>query len=46
MKNYKFFLIILSIFVLSGFLIVTYLDMPAPDNLEIKVLDVNDDKVK
>ena len=46
MKNYKFFLIILSIFILVGFLVVTYLDMPAPDKLETKVLDVNNDQVK
>ena len=46
MKNYKFFLIILSVFILVGFLVVTYLDMPAPDKLETKVLDVNDDQVK
>ena len=37
MKNYKFFLIILSVLILVGFLVVTYLDMPAPDKLEIKV---------
>ena len=46
MKNYKFFLIILSIFILVGFLVVTYIDMPAPDKLEIKFLDVSDDQVK
>ena len=46
MKNYKFFLIILCTFILVGFLVVTYLDMPAPDKLETKVLDVNDDQVK
>ena len=46
MKNYKFFLIILSVFILVGFLVVSYLDMPAPDKLETRVLDVNDDKVK
>ena len=46
MKNYKFILIILSIFVLAGFLLVTYLDMPAPDKLQTKILDVNDDQVK
>tara|TARA_B100001027_G_scaffold203013_1_gene164138 strand:+ start:54 stop:194 length:141 start_codon:yes stop_codon:yes gene_type:complete len=45
MKNYKFFLIILSVFILVGFLVVTYLDMPAPDKLETKILDVNDDQV-
>ena len=46
MKNYKFFLIILSVSFLVGFLVVTYLDMPAPDKLETKVLDVNNDQVK
>jgi hypothetical protein len=46
MKNYKIFLIILSFFALAGFLVVTYLDMPAPDKLQTKVLDVNDDKVR
>ena len=46
MKNYKFFLIILSFFAFSGFLVITYLDMPAPDKLQTKILDVNDDQVK
>ena len=46
MKNYKFYLIILSCIALVGFLIVTYLDIPAPDKLETKILDVNDEKVK
>ena len=46
MKNYKFYLIILSLSLLIGFLLVTYLDMPAPDKLETKILDVNDDQVK
>ena len=46
MKNYKFFLIILSLIVFSGFLVVTYLDIPAPDKLETKNLDVNNEKVK
>ena len=46
MNNYKFFLIIISVFILVGFLVVTYLDMPAPDKLETMILDVNDDKVK
>tara|TARA_B100000524_G_scaffold21203_1_gene10850 strand:+ start:224 stop:367 length:144 start_codon:yes stop_codon:yes gene_type:complete len=46
MKNYKFFLIILSFFALVGFLVVTYLDMPAPDKLQTKILDVSDDQVK
>ena len=46
MKNYRFFLMVLSLIVLTGFLVITYLDIPAPDKLEIKILDVNDEKVK
>ena len=46
MKNYKFFLIILSFIVIVGFLVVTYLDIPAPDKLETIILDVNDEKIK
>ena len=46
MKNNKFFLIIISLLALSIFLVITYLDIPAPDKLEIQNLDVNDEKVK
>ena len=46
MKNYKFILIILSFLILAGFLVVTYLDIPAPDKLQTKILDVNDEKIK
>ena len=46
MKNYKFFLVILSFIAIVGFLVVTYLDIPAPDKLETKILDVSDDQVK
>ena len=46
MKNYKFFLVILSFIAIVGFLVVTYLDIPAPDKLETKILDVNDEKIK
>ena len=46
MKNYKFFLIILSFIAIVGFLVVTYLDIPAPDKLETKILDVNNEKIK
>ncbi len=46
MKNYKFFFIMLSLVALSGFLVVTYLDIPAPDKLKTKILDVNDEKIK
>ena len=46
MRKYKFFLIVLSFIALSGLLVVTYLDLPAPDKLETKILDVNDEKIK
>ena len=46
MKNYKFILITLSFLVLVGFLVVTYLEIPAPDKLETKILDINDEKIK
>ena len=42
----NFFLIMLSLIALSGFLVVTYLDIPAPDKLKTKILDVNDEKIK
>ena len=46
MRKYKFFLIVSSLIALGGFLVVTYLDIPAPDKLETKILDVNDEKIK
>ena len=46
MKNYKFFLIILGLISLGVFLVVTYLDIPAPDKLETRIIDVNDEKIK
>ena len=46
MKNYKFFLTILSLIALSGFFVVTYLDIPAPDKLKTRILNVNDEKIK
>ena len=46
MKNYKFFLIMLFIIFLGMFLVVTYVDMPAPDKIETKILDVGDDEVR
>ena len=46
MRKYKFFLIVISLIALGGFLVVTYLDIPAPDKLETKILDVNDEKIK
>ena len=46
MKNYKFFLITLSLIAIVGFFVITYLDIPAPDKLETIILDVNDEKIK
>ena len=46
MKNYKFLLIILTFLALVGILLVTYLEIPAPDKLQTKILDVKDDQVK
>ena len=46
MKNYKFLIIILTFLALVGILVVTYLEIPAPDKLETKILDVKDDQVK
>ena len=46
MKNYKFLLIILTFLVVVGVLVVTYLEIPAPDKLQTKILDVKDDQVK
>ena len=42
MKNYKFLLIVFFFTVLGVFAIVTYIDMPAPDKLKNKTIDVND----
>ena len=42
MKNYKFLLIVF-VFTFTGvFATVTYVDMPAPDKLKNKIIDVND----
>ena len=46
MKNYKFLLIIFSFIILGVFAIVTYVDMPAPDKLKNKIIDVNDKVVR
>ena len=42
MKNYKFLLIFFVFTVLVIFATVTYIDMPAPDKLKNKIIDVND----
>ena len=46
MKNYKFLLIVFVFTVLGDFATVTYIDMPAPDKLKNKIIDVNDKIVR
>ena len=46
MKSYKFVLFILFVLVLGGFVVLKYIEMPAPHKVQIKILDVNDDAVK
>ena len=46
MKNFKFIFIISSLLVLVIVIATIYVDMPAPDKLETKLLEVNDDAVK
>ena len=46
MKNYKFLLIIIGFIIIGVFAIVTYVDMPAPDKLKSKIIDVNDKVVR
>jgi len=46
MKNYKFLLIIFGLIIIGIFAIVTYVDMPAPDTLKNKIIDVNDKVVR
>ena len=46
MKNYKFLLIIFGFTVLGAFATVTYVDMPAPNKLKNKIIDVNNEMVR
>ena len=46
MKNYKFLLLFLSLLVIGAFVVLKYIDMPAPHKVQIKILDVNDNEVK
>tara|TARA_B100001564_G_C20311939_1_gene521724 strand:- start:155 stop:295 length:141 start_codon:yes stop_codon:yes gene_type:complete len=46
MKNFKFIFIISSLLVLVIVIATIYVDMPAPDKLEKKTLEVNDVSVK
>jgi len=46
MKSYKFVFFVLIVLVLGGFVVLKYIEMPAPHKVQIKILDVNDDTVK
>ena len=46
MKNYKSLLIIFIFLIIGLFTLVTYVDMPAPDKLKNKIIDVNDKVVR
>ena len=46
MKNYKFLLIIFGFTVMGVLVTVTYVDMPAPDKLKNKIIDVNNEVVR
>ena len=45
MKSYKFVFFVLIVLVLGGFVVLKYIEMPAPHKVQIKILDVNDDAV-
>ena len=46
MKNYKFILIIFSVLIVGLILMMTSLEMPAPNKKITKSLDINDVSVK
>ena len=46
MKSYKFVLFVLSVLILGAFVVLKYMEIPAPHKVQIKILDVNDDEVK
>ena len=46
MKNYKFILTIFSVLIVGLILMMTSLEMPAPNKKMTKSLDVNDVSVK
>ena len=46
MKSYKFVLFVLSVLILGSFVVLKYMEMPAPHKVQTKILDVNDDAVK
>jgi len=46
MKNYKSLLVIFSFTIIGLFALVAYVDMPAPDKLNNKIIDINDKVVR
>ena len=46
MKSYKFILFVMSVLILGCFVVLKYIEMPAPHKVQITILDVNDDAVK
>lgn len=46
MKSYKFILFILFLLILGAFVVLKYIEMPAPHKVQIKILDVNENAVK
>ncbi|MDC3116275.1 hypothetical protein OA529_01170 [Alphaproteobacteria bacterium] len=46
MKNYKFLIVVFAFVVLGVFSTVTYIDVPAPNKLKNKIIDVNDKEAR
>ena len=46
MKNYKFILFILVLLFLGTFVVLKYIEIPAPHKIQIKILEVNEDAVR
>ena len=46
MKNYKFIIMIFSVLIVGLILMITSLEMPAPNKKMTKSLDINDVSVK
>ena len=46
MMNYKVILFFLSLLFVGTLIIFKYIDIPAPQQIQIKILDVNEDAVR
>ena len=46
MKSYKFIFFVLFILFLGIFVVLKYIEIPAPHKVQIKILDVHDNEVK